>query len=62
MRHCWYKVNDNASWVAGIFHAWSMDSEGNGLIFPVGIIEDEKTGKIQAIYVNRICFRTVPPV
>ena len=47
------------------FVAWSTDHEevvdlGPGM-FPVGVIEDDDTGLCHSIYVERICFATVPP-
>lgn len=60
---CWYKDTDN-TWTGGKLLSWSTDHvEGeNGFgPYPVGVIEDEKTGCCKSIYVENICFASIPP-
>ena len=69
---CWYKPADvktkysvaSGEWRGVYLRAWSTDHEefesGPGP-FPVGVVEDEKTGQCHSIYVTRICFNTEPP-
>ena len=70
---CWYRQADAkpgsshtaGKWRVGRLRAWSTDHQefvdsGPGM-FPVGVIEDDETGLCHSIYVERICFATVPP-
>lgn len=60
---CWYKSNDN-DWLPGTLRAWSTDHEeydmGPGQV-PVGVVEDDETGRCHSIYVERISFASAPP-
>ena len=65
---CWYKPRDaklhKKVWRAGTLRAWSTDFvelESGPALFPVGVIEDDKTGLCQSVYVAHICFAAVPP-
>lgn len=66
---CWYrewsKPENKWIWFGGRLRAWSTDHEefesGPGL-YPVGVIEDDKTGCCKSIHVGYICFAAVPPV
>jgi hypothetical protein len=70
---CWYQPADLNSasssplgkWHSGTLRAWATDWEdfgenGRGQ-FPVGVIEDAKTGMCHSVYVSRICFASIPP-
>lgn len=66
---CWYRTYDGvrkawSEWRGGRLRAWSTDNtEGESGFgnFPVGVIEDDKTACMKSIYVEWICFATVPP-
>lgn len=61
---CWYEDNMTGVWRAGWLRCWSTDHnapENNTEPFPVGVIEDESTGRCHSIYVEGICFAAVPP-
>ena len=61
-RACWWSLD--GKWRGGKLHAWSIDSErvnGDIVEFPVGIVEDEKDGRVRAVPVGRICFVSIPP-
>lgn len=66
---CWYRVNREAfnnepAWRGGRLRAWSTDHEeyenGPGL-YPVGVVEDDKTLLCHSVRVARICFAAIPP-
>lgn len=67
---CWYRPVDAkpgydiGKWRGGHLRAWSTDFEelSDGVaLFPVAVIEDDKTGLCHSIYVTRVCFNSVPP-
>ena len=70
---CWYQLADLNSasssplskWRGGRLRMWATDWEDFGengpAQFPIGVIEDDKTGMCHSVYVSRICFGTVPP-
>jgi len=65
---CWFKPadisngHDLGKWRGGRLRAWSTDCENESMApFPVGVIEDDKTGMCLSIYVTRICFSAIPP-
>lgn len=66
---CWYKLADspNMPWKGGTLRAWGTDfdqpnSESHEVaLFPVGVVEDDKTGLCHSVYVTRICFAAIPP-
>ena len=62
---CWYRSFDPATktltdWKTGKLMAWSTDNEEMGP-FPVGVVEDDRTGMCHSVFVERICFAAVPP-
>ena len=62
---CWYRTVDPAvktltDWKMGKLRSWSTDSEELGP-FPVGVVEDDRTGLCHSVFVERICFAAVPP-
>jgi len=66
-RTCWYQRapyrKDLAPWRGGIVHAWGTDNQSDevSMPIPVGVVEDDKTGTVHSVYVERICFASVPP-
>lgn len=66
---CWYRTFDYSTrswskWMGGALRAWSTDyvegEVGFGL-FPVGVVEDEKTLRCVSVPVGEICFAAIPP-
>jgi hypothetical protein len=62
---CWYGVlgRDDfevIKWKSGKLLAWSTNSAGPS-IYPVGIVEDEKSLTCLSVPLGCICFATVPP-
>jgi len=61
-RECWYRPSSTVNaWRAGRLLAFSPYSDGNGLIRPVGILEDDKTSTLKTIYVEDITFAAIAP-
>lgn len=66
---CWYLPKKSASkdavWQLGYLRQWSTDfiefENGPGL-YPVGVIEDDKTKCCHSIIVEDICFASIPPI
>lgn len=66
---CWYRTFDYptrswSKWLGGKLRAWStnhVEGETGFGLFPVGVVEDDKTMRCVSVPVNDICFTTVPP-
>jgi len=65
---CWYLGDANkgneSRWKGGRLLAWSTDFEDlpQGVaLFPVAVIEDDKTGTCHSVYATKVCFASVPP-
>lgn len=62
---CWYQTKYKDEWMPGTLRAWGTDHEefetgpGN---FPVAVVEDERTLKVEVVYAAFVCFATVPPI
>lgn len=59
---CWYMMD--GKWLGGRLLCWGHDSEicdDGVLTFPVGVIEDDASCRCVSVYVNEICFGTIPP-
>ena len=65
---CWYRDGSGPratwSWACARLRAWSTDHQeydsGPGP-FPVGVVEDDKTGCCHSVHVMDICFASIPP-
>lgn len=68
---CWYRRSPGLrvprqewKWTWGILRAWSTDYQefesGPGM-YPVGVVEDDKTGCCFSVHVEDICFAAIPP-
>jgi hypothetical protein len=59
---CWYLFNGKAR--GGVLRMWGQDHQeydsGPGII-PVGVVEDDVTRCLVSVYVNNVCFASVPP-
>jgi len=69
--YCWYRKSagygiprQEWKWMSGTLRAWSTDYQefesGPGM-YPVGVVEDNKTGFCFSIHVEDICFSDVDP-
>ncbi len=60
---CWFKVDSNAPWLRGRFHAWGVSNERLGdyaYAQSIAIVEDVVTGRVFAVELRNITFGSRP--